>query len=59
MDLIDDMARPCTLTSADYSDAMLQLSPHGEIAVPMAVNKENTARAVKIAQPVAAADVAR
>jgi hypothetical protein len=27
---------------------MLQLSPHGEIAFPMAVNKGNVAHAVKI-----------
>jgi hypothetical protein len=48
MDLIDDIARPCTINECRLSDAMLQLSPHGEIAFPMVVNKENAADAVKI-----------
>jgi hypothetical protein len=37
-DLIDDIARPCTFNECRLSDAMLQQSPHGEIAIPMAVN---------------------
>ena len=31
----DDMARPCTVHECKLSDAMLQPSPHGEIAIPI------------------------
>jgi hypothetical protein len=44
MDLIDDIARPCTFNECRLSDAMLQLSPHGEIAIPMWPIKEECCR---------------
>jgi hypothetical protein len=32
---VNDMTRPCTFYECRLVDAILQLSPHGEIAIPM------------------------
>jgi len=44
---VNDMARPCTFYECRLLDAMLQLSPHGEIAIPMGGIDETTPHAVK------------
>jgi hypothetical protein len=43
----DDIMRPCTNKTVQITDAMLQLSPHGEIAVPIASKSKSLDQFVK------------